>query len=309
MTNRSSPTLLAHARWLTFFMSAVALGTGACASTGTLPSEQSKAMADPHTATTIIPGVPNLPDVVTVVPFYWKENETEQEKTKVVIPAEVDGLHSIFIVDLGCPPLILNRTFLQPSATGGIDTVTDANRIPNHIEENNPTTWDKVHVTMRIGTMLVKFDDPVLKGSYNAYLGSEWGNFGWNFKPRLGNIGLSVLEQFETIVDYTHRRLILIRLDSAGLRLANVPAYTPRWTAPLIDLPKEGSPRFWGASWGIAVQPDGVLDTLNASNNTQTRMMDTGAPSSSNDILGYPFLSQFGVIGFNHRTHQIIFYH
>jgi hypothetical protein len=307
MIDRPSPTLPTRAHWLMVFVSAVALGTSACVSTGTVPSVPPEAAQ--HAATTIIPGVPNLPDLVTVVPFYWKPNETDGVKTKVVIPAEVDGRHSIFILDLGCPPLMLNRTFLQPSPTGGVDTVTDANRIPDLVEENKPSTFDKVYVTMRIGTLLVKFDDPALKGPSNAYLGSEWGNFGWNFSPRLGNIGLSVLEQFETIIDYAHRRLVLIRLDSAGRRLAKVPLYTPRWTAPLIDIAGNGSPKYWGKSLGIAVRSDGILDTLDTRQNTDTLLMDTGAPDNDDGVLGYPFLSHFGVVGFNHRTHQFILYH
>ena len=43
-------------------------------------------------------------------------------------------------------------------------------------------------------------------------------------------------------------------------------------------------------------------------NNTVVHMMDTGAPVNDGNILGYPFLRQFGVIGFNHRTHQVILY-
>jgi hypothetical protein len=278
-------------------------------STSTVPSGQPKTVTDQHAATTIIPGVPNLPDVVTVVPFYWRENEDDAEKTKVVIQAEVDGRHGIFIVDLGSPTLILNRTFLQPSATGGVDTVTDANRIPYHAKNAAPKTWDKVHATMRIGTLLVKFDDPVMKKPYNAYLGNMWGNFE-KFAPRLGNIGPSVLEQFETIVDYTHRRLVLIRLDSAGHRLAIVPAYTPRRTVTFsdIDLSELAGVDF-GMFWGMPVRPDGILDTLDASKNTLFSFIDTGSPDNEDNMLGYPFLRQFGVIGFNHRTHQVMLYH
>ena len=182
MINRSSLTSLASARW-GFLVLSVVTASNACAPRATTPAATAavpqSGMGSRSSSSIAIPGVPNLPDVVTVVPFYSKENETEKEKTKVVIPAEVDGLHSIFILDLGCPPLMLNRTFLQPSSTGGIDTVTDANRIPDKTTENDPSTFDKVHVTMRIGTLLVKFDDPSMQGPYNALLGHEWGNFGW----------------------------------------------------------------------------------------------------------------------------------
>jgi hypothetical protein len=282
---------------------------GACT-----PSATTQVAATPATQQTVasqIPGIPNRPDLVTAVPFYWKPNETDEEQTKVVIPAEVDGHHGIFIVDIGAPPFFLNRTFLQPSPTGGTDTVTDANRIPDTAGER-PRTWDKVRVMVRIGTLLDTVTDQVMtrlmKGSnphhFNAFLNHYWGNFGWNFSPRLGNIGPSVLEPFETIIDYTHRRVVLIRLDSAGHRLVAVPAYKPIWSTPLVDVERyQDGQQFWG----IAVRPDNTLDTLNVAENTQTKVMDTGAPGDG-ELLGYPFLSHLGVVGFNHRTHQFILY-
>ena len=38
-------------------------------------------------------------------------------------------------------------------------------------------------------------------------------------------------------------------------------------------------------------------------------MLDTGAPSSGGNILGYDFLQEFGVFGINQRTHRFILYH
>lgn len=302
MNSHRSPELPAYRCPLLLVVSVLVGMTSAHAQTAAPP-----AVAAGHSSrTTAIPGIPNVPDVVTVVPFYWKPNETDREKTKAVIPAEIDGHRSIFIVDIGCPPLMLNRTFLQPSPTGGIDTVTDANRIPDLIQENDRANFDKVHVqTVRIGTFNITVEDTTIGGPNNAYLGHEWGNFSWVFAPRLGNIGLSVLGQFETIIDYTHQRLVLIRLDKAGHRLVDVPAYTPKWSAPLMDLVRWNNA--WRA-WGIAVRPDHSLDTLTAANNTQPMMMDTGAPEDSDASLGYPFLSHFGVVGFNHRTHQFMLY-
>lgn len=260
----------------------------------------------PVVAAERLPGIPNRPDLVTVVPFYSKPDETEREMTKAVIPAEIDGHRSIFIVDIGCPPLMLNRTFLQPSPTGGIDTVTEANRIPDTIQENDVEHFDKVHVNqVKIGTFNITVEDTTIGGFNNAYLGHEWGNFSWVFAPRLGNIGLSVLSQFETIVDYQHQRLVLIRLDQAGHRRVAVPAYTPKWSAPLLELDRWNNA--WRA-WGIAVRPDHTVDTLTAANNTTTVVLDTGAPTNDDETLGYPFLSHFGAVGFNHRTHQFILY-
>jgi hypothetical protein len=149
----------------------------------------------------------------------------------------------------------------------------------------------------------------------NAFLNHAWHNFSGEVTPILGNIGTSVLEPFETIIDYTHRRVILIRLDKAGHRLAKVPAYTPRWTAPLIDVGDDGTMRWVSGPqwWGTMVQPgsglDYTLDTLNVANNTLLRAIDTGGESNGGDFVGYPFLSRLGVVGFNHRTHQFILYH
>ena len=269
----------------------------------TAGAQEAQPPADPHKAFITVPGVPNKPDLVTVVPFYEKPNETANEKTKVIIPAWVDSVFGLFVVDLGAPRLNMNRTFLQPSPKGGVDTVTEAHKIP----DDGSTA--PVHVKVRIGTLTTTPIDPIVASSDpkqpNAFLDHMWGNFAWVFAPRLGNLGLSVLEPFETIVDYTHKRLILIRLDSAGHRMVDVPAYKPKWTAPLIDMPMAGDARKW---WGIKVKPDMTLDTANTANNTQTMAMDTGA-GENGELLGYPFLSQFGVVGFNHRTHQFILYH
>jgi hypothetical protein len=255
-----------------------------------------------------------------VVPFYSKPNETAREKTKVVIPAEVDGRHGIFILDLGATETVLNRTFLQPRSVGGVDTVTDANRIPDHTPmtdyfHGDLQPFDKAHVTMRIGTLVSNSDSPCLTHTlqepdphrYNAVLGHLWGNFSWVFAPRLGNIGLAELEPFETIIDYTHRQVVLIQLDQIGHRLVEVPAYTPKWTAPLVPVPLPRDVK--GCDWlGLAIQPGSTLDTLNTANNTQVRALDTGAPESGDDLLGYDFLSHLGVFGVNQRTHQLILY-
>jgi hypothetical protein len=298
-------------------LSALALGTITCAPVQPVPASQ-PALQPPAPsqvgtappAASLSPGIPNLPDVVTVVPFYSKPNETEEEQTKVIIPAEVDGRRGNFVVDLGDLELDLNRTYWQPSPTGGVDTVTDATRLPDHTTDD-PNSWDYVYVTVRIGTLQVPaFEDRSLRAipnhqHANAELNHYFGNYSWVFAPRLGNIGLSVLEPFETIIDYTHHRLVLIRLDAAGHRLASVPAYTPRWSAPLLDTGPAGQPPLW---WGVAVRPDNTVDTVTAANNTEHRTIDTGDPTNHDEMLGYTFLSALGVVGFNHRTHQFLLY-
>ena len=261
--------------------------------------------AAPHPLVSHIPGIPDAPDDVTVVRFYEKPDETPLERTKVVISAWVDSAaYGNFVLDLGAPRLNLNRTFLQPGRTGGVDSVTAGNRIPERGVE------DSVHVTLRIGSLSAVPVDPGAPpgdpDAPNAFLNHLWGNFSWVFAPRLGNIGLSVLRPFETIIDYTHKRVVLIRLDSAGRRLVKVQAYTPVWTTRLIDVAGHGpnDSRRW---WGITVRPDGVLDTANTRADTVLRAMDSGAPSNGR-LLGYPFLRGLGTVGFNHRAHQFILY-
>ena len=255
--------------------------------------------------------------VVTVIPFYWKPHETALEQTRVVIRAEIDGWHGLVSLDLGARTAMLNRTFLQPSPTGGVDSVTDANRLPDHTPHTNyidehPRDWEGARVTLRLGTLIDTFDnsgmtqalDDPTPHRYNALLGHWWGNFSHDLSPRLGNIGPAVYEQFETIIDYTHRRVVFIRLDTAGHRLADVPAYTPKWTAPLIVMHDS-----LGKDLGLAVGQYNTLDTLHTANNTLVRMLDTGAPHSVGRILGYDFLSGLGAFGLNQRSHQFILYY
>ena len=295
-------------------------------------------------ASFVIPGIPNRPDLVTVIPFYRRPNESWEEHTKVVIPAAVDGWRGIFIVDLGAPQLYLNRTFLQPSPAGGVDTVTTASR---RQEKGGvpPANWDSVHVRLRLGTLTDDFDDPSMGTAQahpvNAVLNHHWGNFA-NFAPRLGNLSLSALEPFETILDYVHQRVVLIRLDSAGRRLADVPAYTPRWSAPLIDVdmaPYAGTQwrgqRWWGVRATIGDVPDSVFFDTGSPYNLLTNAtiarlaVPSGDASAAEpalvisgrsfpdvvwqrnplfNLLGGPFLRQLGVVGFNHRAHQLLLY-
>jgi len=294
-------------------MCVLAVLIGACASTGATPA--TPASSKSQTGQQVqIPGIPARPDVVAVVPFYAKENETDLEKTKAVIQAEVDGIRGVFIIDTGDFDVDLNRTYLQPSPTGGVDSVTDANRIPEQ-------GWDTVRVKLRIGTLVDDFDAPDMRPNPhhgNAVLDHVFGNFSWVFAPRLGNIGVPALEPFETIIDYPHQRVIFIRLDSAGRRLAAVPAYPPASVVPLVRMSD-------GVHWGIQARLGGTVETL---------LVDTGNPGTPEeqkvadqlkqalaaghtvfDIdhqypngLGFPFLRQLGVVGFNFRAKQLILY-
>ena len=158
----------------------------------------------------------------------------------------------------------------------------------------------------------------------------------------LGSLGLPALEPFETVIDYVHQRLILIRLDTAGRRVAAVPAVTPRTTIPLVPVQE-----WWGVvarlgervdslmldtgngvneltattreALGAHLVPAGqdpmfhvpcwTLDHLVVADQTVTASpFDTGDAGRDFDILGPPFLRQFGLVGFNLRTRQLILY-
>jgi hypothetical protein len=273
----------------------------------------------PQAAGASMAGIPNQPNDVTVIPFFTKPDETPLEQTKAVIEAEIDGHRGVFIFDLGAGTAILNRTVLQPNAKGGVDTVTDANRIPDNTPRSDyinsaeqERQLDHVHVTVRLGTLVSNYEDPALTAfmgekdphRYNAELGHLWGNFGWVFGPRLGNLGPAVFQPFETIVDYTRRRIVLIRLDSAGHRVVDVPAYHVRKQMPLPSVPMGAG--FVGLD--LAVGPCDSLDMSTPERNLWIKMLDTGAPTNEGNILGYPFLSHLGVFGVNQRTHQFILY-
>lgn len=296
------------------------IGLGVCINACTTAAVQPvpSAQALPRTASES--GIPNLPDLVTVVPFVPKRRFTAADsqnldrlhlqETVVPIMVSVDGHRGLFILDLGAPWLALTPKYFRLRRGGGVDTAMVTSQ-----------QMGITHVQVQIGTLRDEFTDSTLPpigirfANANALLMDYTG--GTNLDccvtgPAVGNLGLGALEPFETIIDYTRQRVIFIRLDSAGHRLAPVPAYTPRWSVPLLDI-QHPRPNHY---WGIKVRPDDVLDTQDTTQNTVVRMLDTGSPLNSHEIpglplkgiLGYPFLSQFGVIGFNHRTHQIIFY-
>lgn len=291
----------------------------------------------PQPATLQVAGIPNRPDLVTVVPFYWKPHETDIEQTRVVFSAEVGGHRGILLLDLGDPDLDLNRTFLRPGVTGGLDTVQATDTMDKH----RLPGWDgqdSAHVTLWIGTLSIDFVDPTKPTDprhINALLNHQFGNYAQVFPPRLGNIGPIALEQFETIIDYTHRRLVLIRLDSAGRRLVQVPMYTPTWSAPLVDIPIGKGKYWWGVQATLAEKPTTMFFDTGSEGNYLTTGTETRAAAHivhdtldslviagrvfgpvvlrsdatpPLDVLGFPFLSQLSVVGFNHRTRQFLLY-
>jgi hypothetical protein len=335
MTNASSASRSALPHWFVSLVGGLTTLTISC-----IPATTQHGMQVPAQ----VHGIPNRPELVTVVPFVWKPNETDDERANVAIPAEVDGHRGVFILDLGSVWFELNRTYLQPNPNGGADTITEANRIP----ERDTAASTYVHITtVRIGTLISRFEDPALKAPSgrpaNALLNHMWKNFTvGGFVPQLGAIGPTVLEPFETIIDYRHQQVVLIQLDSAGHRLVDVPAYTPVWSAPLLDiqLGQDWGKHAASSWWGVEALLGGVPDTLiidsgtqdnritaktakqiaayKAKNNNQYSLMIADRTFKhvhlqehllqDINILGYTFLRSLGVVGFNHRTHQILLY-
>jgi len=243
-----------------------------------LPVIQSAVGADQQVG----PGILTLSNLVTVVPY---EVQTERgEPRRIYFPAEVDGWHARFELDLGVDHLYLDRTYLQPNPTGGIDTVTAANKVPEKVQRN-VYDGDTVHATVRLGSLVADFVDPLL-GTRHSHHGNAVLNHVWSgsdgFGSRLGNISFTVLEPYETILDFPHHHIILIRLDPTGHRLAVVSAYTPYRVIPLfkvgrIDLPSTDTTAVF--EWGVQAILSGVLDTL---------LIDTGNEPDELDYITIP---------------------
>lgn len=324
--SRSSLVGFAGLRWLLPLVGLSTIGVTAC----TPATSQRGRGAAPAVMelSELAPGIPNKPELVTIIPFFrdLESHEApmpatlspaEFHKTDVLLPAEVDGIRGVFSFDLGAAPTVFNRAFLQPNAKGGVDTITDAHRIPDttpHLERLGPgdvRRFDKVHVRLKLGTLVDDFNDSNLarvldapSNTYNAVLGHLWNDFSWGYSLSLGNLGPAAFEPFETIVDYTRKRVVLIRLDSIGNRMVQVSAYTPRYITALEPVDMVGGI----PNLGIAVGPKDVLDTVNATKNVYLKIVDTGAPLGGGMLLGYDFLSKLGAFGLNQRKHEFYLY-
>ena len=269
-------------------------------------------------------GIPLLPDVVTVVPFTLFHHGGV-DLGWIQVTAEVDGRWGTYTLDTGSARFWLNAEYLRPSATGGIDTVT------GHEPPGTPAKGFVTVHTLRIGTFVQHLDTsgigpPVPRGPRNGNIDKFVGH-------ELGTLGLPAMEPFETIIDYGRQRLILIRLDPQGRRLASVPAYTPVGTVPLvpanIDPANAGvNAFFW---WGLVGRRGGKADSLALDTGTPGQWSPTTQAQASHQLeqlvrtghdtrtvsfdgiyegnLGYAFLRPLGVVGFNLRTRQLILYH
>ena len=293
------PRLPISARQLSLLLSILVILSNACGPMTPSPASTAGAPApvtSQHATLADAPRIPDQPDLVTIVPFQFA---AVPGPGFILFPAQVDDLYGTFLLDTGSPVVILNRAYIRPGHDGGIDTVTPLGHrcLPSGAGGVRAVTMQ----TVRIGTLRQTLD-PFTVGSpkgkdllpppANAFLGDDarLGMFG---QPVLGFFGLNALEPFETIIDYRHKRLILIRLDAAGRRRVAVPAYTPMRTMPLLPMPDQ-------EHWGVAEWP-GVPDTV---------IVDTGGGmfTDSTEVIGYPSLSRRGVVGFNFRTRQLVLY-
>ena len=224
---------------------------------------------------TAMPGMIPPSDLVTVVPF-------QLAPRYVLIAAELDGHRGLFLLDTGTPHVWLNSMYLKPGQRGNgeypdIDPVAQGDTdVGGSSDGANPflAIFPKkisritLH-TLRIGTLLYQFDTtgagrpvrPLHPFSATLARDIRFKLFG---QPVLGMLGLEFMSSFETIIDYPHQRLTLIRLDSAGRRLAAVPAYTPAATVPLVAYDDD--------HWGVRAR---MGDT------TVTLLVDTGTPADN----------------------------
>ncbi|HXC25169.1 MAG TPA: hypothetical protein VNU46_04575 [Gemmatimonadaceae bacterium] len=287
---------------------------------------------------------PTVPGQVTVIPFQYAQKPLPG---LILITAEVDGHRGTFLLDTGAPLIILNEHYLQPSPSGGIDTVTN-DRATNGRAAYDTNRGQPVSVhLLRIGTIQYQFGAGPFKIVGTSFkrnaiiLHSDLQNARWHQygRPVLGFIGLSALMPFETIIDYVHQRLILIRLDTVGHRLASVPAYILKETVPLVPLAdsqhlgvrvRAGSLHEdflldTGApdnelllpsvqQLGVHLKPmpgwrTWTLDTMVVGGQTYANVPNFQDSFFQSNILGYPFLSTVGTIGFNFRTRHLLWYH
>ena len=322
-------------RWLPCLVSVLTvLSTTGCVSIGTALRSPARAGTGDGVPEDSLPGIPNRSQLVTVVPMCCTTSVSPMQNLYVVIPAVVDGFHGLFLLDTGEPDTELYRDFLQRNSHNGVDSVTDNSLAPHRRAQR---VEDSVWVKLRLGTLVDSFTQLYTAGPpvrpINAFLANDF-LWGWQgTTPLLGTLGLPALGPFETIIDYTRRRVVFVRVDSTGQRLIDVPAYRPRGYVPLVQI------RSTGGHWGIEVQEGTLTDTL---------LIDTGVPDDGDGdrdvarrlqhvlgtgqgpfaidttkemtehelpgrsrplrIIGFGFLHQLGVVGFNFRTRQLILY-
>ena len=189
----------------------------------------------------------------------------------VVVLAEVDGHRGYYALDTGSPEIVLNEKYLR-MGSGGLDTVlanpaSGSSTIhPSDTVATQPTQSDAINpdslarrrwhrnmdfhdhntgdaicttdsVTVRIGTQTIAVMPnnaatttsglPFMAVLTSLAVQEEY------FGQILGILGPSVFDGYETIIDYDHRQLTLIPLDSTGRRRVPVARYTPSTMIPM----------------------------------------------------------------------------
>lgn len=275
----------------------------ACASavSRTVPGEVSatRISSAPSDPILQVPGVPNRPDMVTVVPFQlWrgpKDAWIGQEMALLFFHAEMEGIDGTYMFDTGNPQQWFNRDSLPPN--------------PAFAKLKGEEQALTVIHTERIGTLTVHLDSTVgepLKMYTNAQVGVNYDPA--NNKLVTGHIGLNGIEPFEVIVDFVHQRLIWIRLDSTGRRMVVVPAYTPAGMVPLVPCDIHGSPLNPAEWWGIEGRRGGVLDTLLIDSGTQGETdisladQHRAADQLKQALGASPFLPRIALVGERRET-------
>lgn len=277
-------------------------------------------------STVPVAGVPVRPEVVTVVPFQlWMGAHGQWHGAWIKFPAAIDGRYGSFFLDSGAGDCMMNSDSVP---------LDSAQRVQLRMGNDRYT----IH-TIRVGTLSATLDSadigPPIPQPSNAHLDTDQDPD--YFHGVRGTVGLNGIEPFETIVDYVHHRLVFIRLDSAGRRLADVPAYTPAGAVPLVPVKVHIIPAYAAQWWGIEARRGGVLDTLLVDTGTQAhtdvnevlaadelkqqivlaRPSDASARGSivlpepkakDLNVLGYFFLNRLGIVGFNLRTRQLLLY-
>jgi hypothetical protein len=290
--------------------------------------------------------VPDSSAVSAVLPFQLIDS-------LIFVPAAVNDRRGLFMLDVGAMPLVLNQRYWRYTRGVEVDTLLDPrDAIPHDTTDPFPSATVR---TVQLGpfvhqvtprdwdTLSVNFEK--IRGAL-ARLQSDLTPAG--SQPVLGNLGLMDLTPYETVFDYTHQRLVLIRVDTAGRRLAPVPEFTPVAMVPLVSEGQhlgitmragEAVDTFWldtGAPTGILAPPTrarlgehvrliqesnlmaGVIydkvtvDTIRLGERAVPGglfdALPLGVEGGYPNLLGYSFLHQLGTFGINCRTRQLIFY-
>jgi hypothetical protein len=262
-------------------------------------------------------------------------------KGLILVHATVDGHTGMWLLDTGSPQILLNASYWNVT-TSGVDTNIVA--ATSH-EFPVPSPFSEVTAvvhSLHIGALTVPFDLANASSQRFSVIDRRMSRSVEHDveQPVLGILGLPAWRPFETIIDYRHHQLTLIRLDAEGHRLTSDPQFTPVDSVSFIHTPDEehygvratigdsvvellldtgaGSNVLGGVAQArlqtylTTVGYDSVLDV------PRMRMKEVKIGKTSHsiifacrpgaDLLGYPYLHQLGTIGFNLRARRLYIY-